>query len=121
MMREVGPLGRYLGRRGLMPNPKAGTIVQPEDLPRAIKQAKAGRIEFRNDKTANIHVPIGKISFPEENLTGNLAAVMETLRRVRPAAAKGRFIRRLTLSSSMSPGVHVDPSIAYEMEAPAEA
>lgn len=115
MMRKIGRLGRVLGRKGLMPNPKAGTLVQPEDIPRAIEEAKAGRIEFRNDKTANVHVPIGKVSFTEEQLLGNMAAIMETVRRNRPAAAKGSFVRRVVLTSTMGPGIRVDPNIALTM------
>jgi large subunit ribosomal protein L1 len=119
MMRKISRLGRVLGRRGLMPNPKAGTLVQPDELPRAIKEAKAGRVEFRNDRTANLHVPIGKASFDEQQLVDNLAAVMDAVRRVRPAAAKGNYARRVVLSSTMGPGVKVDPNAALAMEAPA--
>jgi large subunit ribosomal protein L1 len=116
MMRKIGRLGKVLGRRGLMPNPKAGTLVQhPEDIPRAIEEARAGRVEFRNDKTANIHVPIGKISFTEEHLLGNLAAMMDAIRRNRPASAKGTFVRRVVLTSTMGPGIRLDPNIAIAM------
>lgn len=118
MMRKIGRLGRVLGRKGLMPNPKAGTLVQPEDIPRAIEEARAGRIEFRNDKTANVHVPIGKVSFTEEQIIGNMAAVMDTIRRNRPAAAKGAFARRVVLTSTMSPGIRVDPNLALSMTPP---
>ena len=89
MMSKAGRLGRVLGPRGLMPNPKAGTVVPAEDLPRVIQEAKAGRVEFRLDKTANIHVPIGKVSFSAEFLYNNLAALMEAIKKARPAAAKG--------------------------------
>ncbi len=116
MMRKIGRLGRVLGRKGLMPNPKAGTLVQPEDIPRAIEEARAGRIEFRNDKTANIHIPIGKVSFSEEQLLGNMAAVMDTIRRNRPATTKGIFVRRAILSSTMGPGIRVDPNAALAMK-----
>jgi large subunit ribosomal protein L1 len=109
MMGTVGRLGRVLGPRGLMPNPKAGTVVQPDNISDAINEAKAGRVEFRLDKTANIHVPIGKISFSEEALQENLSAFMRAVRRARPAAASGNFIRRVTVSSSMGPGIKVDP------------
>ncbi len=115
MMRKIGRLGRVLGRRGLMPNPKAGTLVQPEDIPRAINEARAGRIEFRNDKTGNVHVPIGKTSFTEEQLIGNMAAVMDTMRRARPAAAKGTYVKRVVLTSTMGPGIRVDPNAALAM------
>jgi large subunit ribosomal protein L1 len=101
--------GRVLGPRGLMPNPKAGTVVQPDNIAGAIKEAKAGRIEFRLDKTANIHVPIGKISFTKEQLHENLVAFMIAVREARPAGASGNFIRRVTLTSSMSPGIKIDP------------
>jgi len=118
MMRKIGRLGKVLGRKGLMPNPKAGTLIPAEDLPRAIEEARAGRIEFRNDKTANIHVPIGKASFPEEQLVGNMTAVMDAVRRARPASAKGTFLRRAVLTSTMGPGVKVQPTLALNMTAP---
>ncbi|MFU8827179.1 MAG: 50S ribosomal protein L1 [Brevefilum sp.] len=108
MMGTVGRLGRVLGPRGLMPNPKAGTVVQADNIANAIEEAKAGRVEFRLDKTANIHVPIGKISFTEEALHENLAAFMRAVRQARPAGASGNFIRRVTVSSSMGPGIKVD-------------
>ncbi len=116
MMRKISRLGRVLGRRGLMPNPKAGTLVQPEDLPRAIHEARAGRVEFRNDRTANIHVPIGKASFDAQKLLENMAAVMEAIRRAKPAGAKGTYIRRAVLTSTMGPGVKVDPFAALAMQ-----
>ncbi len=109
MMGTVGRLGRILGPRGLMPNPKAGTVVQQDRIADAIEEAKAGRIEFRLDKTANIHVPIGKISFTAEQLHENLAAFVLAVREARPAGASGNFIRRVTIASSMSPGIKVDP------------
>jgi large subunit ribosomal protein L1 len=115
MMRKIGRLGKVLGRRGLMPNPKAGTLVQPEDIPRAIEEARAGRIEFRNDKTANIHVPIGKTSFEVDKLYDNMAAVMDTIRRSRPPATKGTFVRRAVISTTMGPGIKVDPNAALAM------
>ncbi len=115
MMRKIGRLGKVLGRKGLMPNPKAGTLIPPEDIPRAIEEARAGRIEFRNDKTANIHVPIGKISFEEPQLRDNMAAVMDAIRRARPAAAKGTYVRRVVLTSTMGPGIRVEPNDALAM------
>lgn len=115
MMRKIGRLGKVLGRKGLMPNPKAGTLIPPEDIPRAIEEARAGRIEFRNDKTANIHVPIGKISFEEAQLRDNMAAVMDAIRRARPAAAKGTYVRRVVLTSTMGPGIRVEPNDALAM------
>jgi large subunit ribosomal protein L1 len=115
MMPKVGRLGKVLGRRGLMPNPKAGTVVQPDDLPRAIEEARAGRIEFRNDKAGNVHIPIGKVSFSEEHLRGNMSAVMEQIVRNRPPGAKGRYLRRVVLTSTMGPGIRVDPAAAESM------
>ena len=115
MMGKVGRLGRILGPRNLMPNPKAGTVVQPGDISEAIRLAKAGRVEFRLDKSANIHVPIGKASFEVDALNENLIAFVGALRLARPAGASGNFIRRITLTSSMGPGIkidHYDPSIA---------
>ena len=108
MMSEVGKLGRLLGPRGLMPNPKAGTVTQ--DVGSTVAEFKAGRVEYRNDRYGNVHVVIGKVSFPEASLLQNLAAVTDELNRVRPAAAKGRFIRKLVLSSTMGLGVRVDPA-----------
>ncbi len=116
MMRKIGRLGRVLGRKGLMPNPKAGTLVQAEDLPRAIEEAKAGRVEFRNDKTANIHVPIGKVSFSEQQLLDNMAAVMDAIRRNRPASAKGTYVKRVVVTTTMGPGIKVDPNLALAMQ-----
>ena len=109
MMGTVGRLGRILGPRGLMPNPKANTVVPPDNIADAIKEAKAGRIEFRLDKTASIHVPIGKISFDLDDLHENLVAFMQAVRQARPAGASGNFIRRVTVASSMSPGIKIDP------------
>ncbi len=116
MMAKAGRLGKVLGPRGLMPNPKAGTVVPADDLPRAITEAKAGRVEFRLDKTANIHVPIGKVSFEFDQLYENLAALMTAIRRAKPAAAKGTFIKKVTLSATMGPGIKVDPNQALAME-----
>jgi large subunit ribosomal protein L1 len=116
VMGKVGRLGRILGPRGLMPNPKAGTVVPAEDLPRVIREAKAGRVEFRVDKTSNIHVPIGKISFDEKSLYENFAALMEAIKKARPATTKGAFIKRVTLTSTMGPGIKVDPILAQSMD-----
>jgi large subunit ribosomal protein L1 len=112
MMPRVGRLGRILGTRGLMPNPKAGTVVPPEDLPRAIQELKAGRVEFRNDKTGNLHVPVGKASFDEQRIFENAQAIVEAVNRVKPAAVKGIYIKRVTLTSTMSPGVRLDMTAA---------
>jgi len=116
MMRKVGRLGRFLGPRGLMPSPKAGTIVAEEDLPRVIRETRQGRVEYRVDKTANIHVPIGKTSFSTEALMENMAAVMEAIVKARPPATKGTFIRKVTLCHTMGPGVRVDPVSAVAMK-----
>lgn len=107
MMRVVGRLGRILGPRGLMPTPKAGTVVQADDLPRVIKESKQGRIEFRLDRTANIHVPIGKVSFTEEQLLENLAAMVESIEANRPSGGKGMIYRRMVVTSTMGPGVRM--------------
>jgi len=117
MMAKAGRLGRVLGPRGLMPNPKAGTVVPAEDLPRVIREAKAGRVEFRLDKTANLHIPVGKASFELDKLYDNLAALMEAVKKARPSAAKGIYIRRITLTSTMGPGIKVDPNLAQSMNA----
>ena len=117
MMGQVGRLGRVLGPRGLMPNPKAGTVVAPEDLAEAVNASKAGRVEFRIDKTANLHVPIGKASFGVEQLYDNMAALMDALKKNRPASSKGQFIRKITLCATMGPGIKVDPAQAVAMEA----
>jgi large subunit ribosomal protein L1 len=115
MMSKAGRLGRVLGPRGLMPNPKAGTVVPAEDLPRVIRDAKAGRVEFRLDKTANIHVPIGKASFTVEKLTENLDALMDAIKKAKPSGAKGSYIRRITIAATMGPGVKVDSLLAQTM------
>jgi len=112
MMGKVGRLGRILGPRGLMPNPRAGTVAPGADLPRLIKEAKAGRVEFRVDKTANIHAPFGKASFPEEHLRENLQTIIDAVKQARPAAAKGTYVRRIVLANAMGPGIRVDPSEA---------
>jgi large subunit ribosomal protein L1 len=106
MMGQVGQLGRILGPRGLMPNPKSGTVTM--DVTRAVKEIKAGKIEFRVDKTGNIHGPIGKVSFSKEQLHENLNAFVEAVVRAKPSAAKGTFLRSVTVSSTMGPGVPVD-------------
>jgi large subunit ribosomal protein L1 len=106
LMSEVGKLGRVLGPRGLMPNPKAGTVTF--DVGKAVDEFKAGRIEYRNDRYGNVHAPIGKVSFTEEQIAENLAALSAEIVRARPAAAKGRFIRNLAISSTMGPGIKVD-------------
>jgi len=116
MMRVVGRLGRVLGPRGLMPNPKAGTIAQGEDLARLIGEARQGRVEFRIDKTSNLHVPVGKASFEAPKLLENLLAFMDAVRKARPAGAKGTYIRRVVVSACMGPGIKVDPNAAQVAE-----
>ena len=106
VMGQLGALGRILGPRGLMPNPKAGTVTM--DVGRAVREIKAGKIEFRVDKTGNVHVPIGKVSFSPEQLRENLAAFLETIVKAKPSAAKGTYIRSATLSSTMGPGIKLD-------------
>ncbi len=116
MMGKVGRLGRVLGPRGLMPNPKAGTVVPPSDLARAINESKAGRVEFRLDKTANIHVSVGKASFPADKLYENFTALMDALRKARPSGAKGIYLKRITVATTMGPGIKVDPNAAQSLE-----
>jgi len=116
MMGKAGRLGRVLGPRGLMPNPKTGTVVPAEDLPRVINEAKAGRVEFRLDKTANLHVAIGKVSFEADKLYDNMAALMDAVKKAKPSGAKGTYIRRVTVTSTMGPGIKVDANLAQAME-----
>jgi large subunit ribosomal protein L1 len=107
-MGNVGKLGRILGPRGLMPNPKTGTVTM--DVGKAVSEAKAGKLEYRTDRGANVHVVIGKKSFEERALVENYAAVLDEILRAKPSAAKGRYIRQITLTSTMGPGIHVDPA-----------
>lgn len=117
MMRKVGRLGRVLGPRGLMPSPKAGTIVNEDDLERVIQEARQGRVEYRVDKTANIHVPVGKASFAVDDLVENMSAVMEAIVKARPASSKGTYIRKVTICNTMGPAIRVDPIAAAAMKA----
>lgn len=123
MMGVVGKLGRILGPRGKMPNPKAGTITF--DIAKAVRDAKAGKLEYRTDRGANVHLAIGKKSFDERRLLENYATVLEEVIRAKPAAAKGRYVRSITLATSMGPGVRVDPmrtrNVVEELEIPAVA
>ncbi|MFQ5538705.1 MAG: 50S ribosomal protein L1 [Gemmatimonadota bacterium] len=109
MMGRVGPLGRILGPRGLMPTPKAGTVTM--DVGRAVKEIKAGKIEFRVDKTGNVHAPIGKVSFSEDQLNENLGAFMDQIVRAKPSGAKGTYVKSVTVSSTMGPGISIDPNL----------
>jgi large subunit ribosomal protein L1 len=106
VMGQLGQLGRVLGPRGLMPNPKAGTVTM--DVGRAVREIKAGKIEFRVDKSGNVHAPVGKVSFSQDQLAANVQAFMDTIARVKPAAAKGIYIRSATVSSTMGPGVRLE-------------
>ena len=108
VMPKIGRLGRVLGRRGLMPNPRSGTMVQPQDLPRAIQEAKAGRLEFRTDRTAIIHCPVGKASFSSDQLVENLAVLTDSIMRSKPDAIKGSFFRSAYLTSTMGPSIPLD-------------
>ncbi len=114
MMGQVGTLGRVLGPRGLMPNPKTGTVT--DDVEKAVTEFKGGRVEYRTDKVGNIHLRIGKVSFEPARLLENLQAVIDEIYRAKPASAKGRYVRAVTLSSTMGPGVHVDPLLARNAE-----
>ncbi|CUS82902.1 50S ribosomal protein L1, partial [Candidatus Kryptobacter tengchongensis] len=106
VMGEVGKLGKILGPRGLMPNPKSGTVTN--DVAKAVKEAKAGRVEFRVDKAGNIHVSVGKVSFENEKLIENIKTLLSTIVKLRPASVKGQYIKNITLSSTMGPGIKVD-------------
>jgi large subunit ribosomal protein L1 len=114
LMGQVGRLGRILGPRGLMPNPRTGTVT--EDVGRTVREFKSGRVEYRTDKVGNIHVPVGKVSFSRADLIANIHAVIEELIRAKPAAAKGRYIKSVTLASTMGPGIRIDPARVREVE-----
>jgi large subunit ribosomal protein L1 len=109
VMGKVGPLGRVLGPRGLMPTPKAGTVTF--DVAKAVREIKGGKIEFRVDKTGNVHAPIGRVSFGLEQLSGNFTAFMDQIVRARPSSAKGSYIKSITVSSTMGPGIAIDPNL----------
>lgn len=119
MMKNVGRLGKILGTRGLMPNPKLGTVTN--DVARMVSELKAGRVEYRADRYGICHVPVGKVSFPETDLTENYAALMTEILRVKPASAKGRYVKSVTLASTMGPGVKVDPMVTRNFLAEDEA
>jgi large subunit ribosomal protein L1 len=107
-MGNVGKLGRVLGPRGLMPNPKTGTVTM--DVAKAVREAKAGKLEYRTDRGANVHVPIGKRSFDERQLVENYASLLDEILKAKPASSKGRYIKKITLASTMGPGIHIDPT-----------
>jgi large subunit ribosomal protein L1 len=117
MMSKVGKLGKVLGRRGLMPNPKSGTVVAADDLPRVISDAGKGRVEFKLDRTAIIHLPLGKVSFEDEKIMGNLAAVIEAVVRAKPSGAKGQYIKSAFLTTTMGPGIRLDLKTTTAMAA----
>jgi large subunit ribosomal protein L1 len=117
MMSKVGRLGRVLGRKGLMPNPKSGTVVNPGDLPKVLQDARKGRVEFKLDRTSIIHVVIGKASFDKEKLVGNLSAIIEAIVKARPSGAKGQYVRTAYLTSSMGPSVKLDLKSTLELTA----
>jgi len=118
MMGKVSKLGKILGRRGLMPNPKSGTIATVEDLPRVIRDARRGRVEFRVDRTSNLHVPIGKVDFTEKQLLENLAATVEAVLKAKPSGVRGQYVRSITLTSTMGPPIHLDlqPTLSLTVE-----
>lgn len=117
MMGKVSKLGRILGPRGLMPSPKTGTVVSLEDVPRVIDELRAGRVEFKLDKTANLHVPIGKVNFKPEELLENFASLMDAVQRAKPSGAKGQYVKKIVLTSTMGPGVKVDIAQALALRA----
>ena len=114
LMGQVGTLGRVLGPRGLMPNPKTGTVT--DDVEKAVTEFKGGRVEYRTDKVGNIHLRMGKASFDRAKLLENLHAVIEEIHRAKPASAKGRYVKAVTISSTMGPGVHIDPLLARKVD-----
>jgi len=118
VMGKVSKLGKILGRRGLMPNPKSGTIVPPQDLPKAIGEARKGRVEFRLDRTGIIHLPLGKLSFDGDRLMENLATVVETIVKARPSGAKGQYVKSASLTTSMGPGFKLDLKTTLALRAP---
>ncbi|MBN1399992.1 MAG: 50S ribosomal protein L1 [Anaerolineae bacterium] len=117
VMGKIGRLGRVLGPRGLMPSPRAGTVVQPEDVAETINQFRQGRVEFRVDRTSNLHIPIGKQSFTIDQIEQNFAAVMDAVMRVRPTTIKGQYIRRMAITTTMGPGIRLNVAEAQAMRA----
>ncbi|MEM8529412.1 MAG: 50S ribosomal protein L1 [Chloroflexota bacterium] len=116
MMGKVGRIGRKLGPRGLMPNPKSGTVVQAQDLGRTIREIRGGRVEFRNDRTGILHVAVGKVSFDERQIYDNIAILMDAVKTAKPSATKGTYVRSVTFTSTMGPGISVDPIGAQAMQ-----
>jgi large subunit ribosomal protein L1 len=114
MMGKVGKLGKILGRKGLMPNPKAGTVVSTNNLARVVEDARKGRVEFKLDRTSIIHVPVGKVSFEENKLMENLTAIVEAIVKAKPASAKGQYVKTASLTTTMGPGIMLDlkPTLA---------
>ncbi len=108
LMAKVGRLGKLLGTRGLMPNPKSGTVVQPDQLPRVLKELRQGRVEFRTDKTGVIHTIVGKLGFSEQQLEENLTTLLDAIMRAKPASAKGQYVKKMVLTSTMGPGIKLD-------------
>jgi large subunit ribosomal protein L1 len=117
MMGKVGKLGKILGRKGLMPNPKSGTVVAADDIPRAIEEARKGRVEFKLDRQAIIHVVLGKVSFEEEKLLANLTAVIEAVMKAKPSGAKGQYVKTASLTTTMGPGIRLDLRPALSLSA----
>lgn len=115
LMGKVGRLGKVLGPRGLMPSPKAGTIVQPDQLPQLIKETRLGRVEFKTDKTGGIHSIIGKSNFTEQQLLDNFAALMDAILKAKPSGAKGVYLKKISLASTMGPGIRVDTAAAQNL------
>ena len=118
LMGKVGRLGRVLGPKGLMPNPRSGTVVDGADIAKAVNDARQGRVEFRLDRTAIVHVPIGKISFEEQALEDNMAALVSEIVKAKPSGSKGVYIRTITLTTTMGPGIKLDPTPTLAMKAP---
>lgn len=121
MMGKVGRLGRVLGRSGLMPNPRSGTIAPPEDLPRVINERRGGRVDYRNDRQGNLHMAVGKTSFDESQIKQNLLSVIDSVNRAKPSGAKGTYIKTIALTSTMGPGIRLDPALAVADAAGAAA
>jgi large subunit ribosomal protein L1 len=115
MMSKIGKLGKVLGRRGLMPNPKSGTVVQPGDIGKAVSDARKGRIEFRLDRTAVIHAPVGKVSFEKEQLLENVSTLVDSVVKAKPSGAKGQYVRNISLCTTQGPGIKLDLALALEM------